>query len=300
MKVSCHASRFHGGQIDRIEAGFVALGHELTPHTHEADLIYANDPGHFEQIREDKHMGRIRGKVVFNVLDIPHHIPDFDTVRLAAQLRGADAVTSISKWTQHCVIEDCGVASEVIYNPIKPVTYKPQPRRWRFAHIGRRWDRNKFSSLANAAVHLLGFTEKDLALVGSEGGWGDIQGVLSDENLNKVYNSVDFVLAPSLNEGLCLPVLESMAAGVIPVVCRDMTTRIELLPPGLFPEYEDVERNASSVARFVTRFIDSPERMADMKTRLLSHYRTEWAAKVSGTGVARSITVMYDKLISSP
>ena len=77
-----------------------------------------------------------------------------------------------------------------------------------------------------------------------------------------------------------------MAAGVIPVICADMTTRRELLPPDLFPEYSSVEPEPASVARFIARFASDPAAMAEMKERLHTHYQKEWAHRLTGRAVA--------------
>lgn len=304
MKVACAGSRFHGGQVDRIEQGFVQLGHELTPHWHEADLIYANDPGHYEQILVDRAAGRLRGKVILNVLDIPLHIPTYDKAALARQLVQADAVTAISHWTAQQVREHCGIKAEVVYNPIKPIhrthpLFKDtQSRQFTLLSVGRRSDPNKRSLLWTHAMQLLGgfHAISEIALVGNEQWWGDYQGVLSDEDLITFYNRTHFVAATGFIEGLNLPVLEAMAAGAIPIVCRDMTTRTELLPPDLFPEYEEVEPTATSVARFIARFLNSETAMILMKDRLHTHYMITWADRVSSAGVARRIVDVYQSL----
>lgn len=294
MKVCTHGSRFYGGQVDRIDAGFTELGHELTPHNHEADLIFSNDPAAFDQILIDACSGAaIDAKVIFNVQDLPLHIPSFDYAKLKSQLVKADAVTTISEYVQWQVKEYLGLDSHVIYQPMKPVTRDPSVAQVgspaRFLHVGRRYDPNKRARLGVGALQLLGHHQHDLFLVGNETGWGDYVGVLDDWGLNSVYNSVDFVLCTSKIEGLCLPVLESMAAGAIPVVCNDMTTRRELLPPDLFPEYNSVEADFISIAYFIARFANNPAVMAKMKERLHAHYRKEWAHKLTGRAVAERI-----------
>ena len=293
MKVCCYGSRFHGGQIDRIEQGFVALGHELTPHSHEASIIFSNDPAAFDQIVIDRCGGKIHGKVIFNVQDIPLHLgAAFDCAKLKSQLVKADAVTTISEYVQWQVREYLGLDSHVIYQPTKAVWKKPSYEmfiRKRFAHIGRRFDGNKNFNLGVAALQLLGYHHYDMFLVGNETGWGDYCGVLSDDNLNRVYNSVDFVLTLGTVEGLSLPTLEAMACGAIPVVHNRMTTRRELLPPDLFPEYNSVDAEPASVARFISRYTSDPAAMAEMKERLHTHYQTNWAHKLTGRAVAERI-----------
>lgn len=293
MKVATWGSRHFGGQVNRIDEGFVSLGHELTPHNHEADLIFSNDPAAFDQTLIDRCNGGVRAKVIFNVQDLPLHIPSFDYAKLKSQLVKADAVTTISEYVQWQVREYLGLDSHVIYQPMKPVRRDPGAQlaeRKRFAHIGRRFDRNKNFAIGVYALQMLGYQPSDIYLVGNETGWGDYCGVLSDENLNHVYNSVDFVLTLGTIEGLSLPTIEAMACGAIPVVHNGMTTRRELLPPDLFPEYNDMDPTPESVARFIARCANSPkEKMAELKDRLHTHYQTSWAHKLTGRAVAERI-----------
>jgi glycosyltransferase involved in cell wall biosynthesis len=299
MKIYTEGSRHWGGQVDRIDQGFQQLGHEVIKTISDADLVYINNPW-FDQIIEDKRLGRIRGNIVMNVLDVPVHLKEYDPAKLAAQLRHADAITSISQFTNGTLQRYCGLDSYTIYNPIKPVHQEPELTEkpfFKFAHIGRRYDPNKRAAQAFAALQILGFTERDICLVGNEGGWGTYLGVLNDQNLNIVYNSVQFVLCTSEIEGLCLPVVEAMACGAIPVVCKDLTTREELLPSNIFPEYLGVDgSNPVTISRFIEKFLNSPASMTEFRYRLYYHYSNNLARKMSGLGVAESILKVYDRL----
>jgi glycosyltransferase involved in cell wall biosynthesis len=299
MKIYTEGSRHWGGQVDRIDQGFQQLGHEVIKTISDADLVYINNPW-FDQIIEDKRLGRIRGKIVMNVLDVPVHLKEYDPAKLAAQLGHADAVTSISQYTCGTLRRHCGLESYVIYNPIKRVYQAPDLAEkpfFKFAHIGRRYDPNKRAAQAFAALQILGFTERDICLVGNEGGWGTYLGVLSDQNLNIVYNSVQFVLCTSEIEGLGLPAVEAMACGAIPVVCKDLTTREELLPSSVFPEYLGVDAsNPVTIARFIEKFLKDEAAMTEFRYRLYFHYCNNLAHKLSGIGVAKAILSVYDRL----
>lgn len=292
MKINLHGATHWGSQLPRIEQGFIELGHQITPHSHEADLIYANN-GPYDQILVDKWTDKIRGKIILTLLDVPLHLGvGFDYDKTRAQLAQADVVTVISEYVQWQAKEYLGLDSHVIYNPMKPVGRDSMVEfasRKRFAHIGRRFDRNKNFNLGVAALQLLGYHRDDISLVGNETGWGDYCGVLSDDNLNRVYNSVDFVLTLGTVEGLSLPTVEAMACGAIPVVHNRMTTRRELLPPDIFPEYNAVDPTPDSVARFISRYTSDPAAMAEMKERLYTHYQTNWAHKLTGRAVAERI-----------
>src|SRR5690606_3211512 len=112
------------------------------------------------------------------------------------------------------------------------------------------------------------------------------------------YNSADFVICTGRVEGLCLGVLEGMAAGCVPLVCNDLTTLDELLPADLFPEYRAVDPTPQSIARFIASLIneDSGARLAAFKDRLHDHYQRVWAERVSPVGVAGRILQVYDRL----
>lgn len=301
MKIFTNGARHWGGQVNRIEEGFKALGHEITPYVTEADLVYSNND--HKQIICDKNNGSLKSgaKVILTCLDVPTHIPGFDVIGLAKELANADAVCSISKFGQWQTKKWLNIDSHLIYQPIKPVEYLPGAKQipfYRFIHCGRRTDPNKRFQIGVNALALLGFKPKDLALIGNEPGWGDYLGVLNDHHLNVAYNSADFVLATSYLEGLCLPVLEAMATGAIPVVCLDMTTREELLPPNLFPEYNEVTHTPIGVARFIAQFMqdDGPEKIEKMKTRLRAHYKENWEYKTSPKGVAEAILKVYEQI----
>lgn len=295
-----NSARFYGSQVQSIEAGFLALGHEITQHVSQADIVYQNNAPYDGLIADKLHGDVINGKLIFTVLDLPFHISSFDYDALNAQLAHADAICTISQYVQWQVKTRLGRDSHVIYNPVKPVSLLGELDRATpnlFASVGRRHDSNKRSHLGVHALQILGVPPDNLALVGSDTGWGTYLGVLVDGNLNGVYNQVDFVLCTSALEGLCLPVCEAMACGAIPVVCRDMTTRTELLPPDLFPEYEEVTPDAPSIARFIAQFMNNDDLKREFKERLYAHYQSTWAGRLTGRAVAQAILDVYSSIL---
>lgn len=298
MRVYTDGSRHFGSQVPRIDAGFVALGHTLTPYSHEADLVYVNDAAHYKQHVADRLLDKLPGRLILNVLDLPFHLgAEFDYEGLDRMLSFADAVTTISRYVQWQVKTRLGRDSSIVYQPVKPIELRPiQVGRYRFLSCGRRGDANKNAAVWVAGLQLLGYTPKDVVLVGNEPGWGEYYGVLDDVNLGRAYNSVDFVLALGTIEGLNLPVLEAMAAGVIPVIHKGLTTREELLPSALFPEYDEVELTPPSVARFIARYANNVDAMTEMRVRLHQHYLTTWKDRVAPVSVAQRILDVYHTL----
>lgn len=303
MKVHCQGSRFHASQIQRVEDGFRALGHEVTNHISDASLVYVNNPW-FDQVLADRTAGRFAPgtKLILDVQDIPHHISDYPIDRLADQLKQADAVTAISETTARDLKAATGIDATVVYQPIMRVgtTNERKYPEYRAMFVGRVGDSNKRALIAARALSLVGFRGEEIVTVGMEPPFfgGDYWGVASETTLNDLYNSVDFVVATARYAGLELAVLEAMAVGAIPLCLRDLHTLDELLPADLFPEYRAIEPTAESLARFITDLFsdDTGETMASLKQRLYTHFETTWSARVSPAGVAGRILAVYDSI----
>lgn len=302
MKIHCIGSRFHAGQVSRIEDGFRVLGHEVTECLSDAALVFVNNPW-FDQTVADKLAGRLApgAKLVLGVQDIPYHIPDYDTRRLAEQLAHADAVTAISETTACDLLAATGIrAAGVTYQPIMPITRTGRRLHpYRALFIGRVCDKNKRATLAAEALSLLDLQGADVVTVGMEPPpfGGTYWGVASPETLNDLYNSVDFVVCTARFGGIELGVIEAMAAGAIPLILRDLHTREELLPTALFPEYAAVDPTPQGLVRFIAGLMDDGgARLADLRDRLHQHYLTQWAERTSPTGVAQRILNVYNTL----
>lgn len=300
MKICTFGSRFFGGQIDRIEAGFVSLGHEIVTDPSAADLVYANNGG-YDEVVGLKRAGLIRGKLILNVLDLAPHLGDqFPIARTKIQLGFADAVTCISETVKRDVATRMGLSPTVIYNPIKPITRTRERsfEGYRALFVGRVNDPEKRSSLGAEALAMLGFEASQLVTVGSESpSYGGVYlGPVGDGTLNQLYNSVDFLVCPTRNAFLGLPIIEATAAGVIPIFCRDLDIRTEFFPTDLFPEYAEVEPTPSSIARFVARYMQDNREMDAMKDRLYNHYLHTWQLRMTGRKVAQSILAVYANL----
>lgn len=300
MKI-CTASSARGYtcQINRIEKGFEKLGHEITPHVHEADLTYVNNPW-FEQVIKDYQECSNKSKLILNVLDIPEHLfPRFDLRKLTTQLSQASAVTTISEFVQSQVKGWVRLPSSVIYQPIMDVKKEEVVRTkpWRYLFIGRALDENKRTNIGLRALQIVGAANSEVVYVGTEfPGFGDNQAVINEDNLSKVYNSVDFVFCLGKIEGISLPIVEAMACGAIPIVINDLTTRQELLPSEVFPEYDQVAPYPLHVSDFIKKFLNNPEAMIEMKSRLYNFYLEKLQSKFSNEGVASAILKTYESL----
>lgn len=304
MKVYLNGATHWAGQVPRIADGFRQLGHEVVTDISQADLVYSNNNHRF--VLKPRYEGRLApgAKVILTCLDVPVHLgAGFDFGALGLELKQGDAVCSISEFVQEQLRAIYGIESTVIFQPIKPVSRLgdlTRSLRTSFLHVGRRWDRNKRFDLAIRALQVLGYTEQDLLTVGNEQTWGIHAGTLDDKPLNIAYNKSDFVFTLGHLEGLSLPTLEAMAAGAVPIVCKDMTTRTELLPPDLFPEYEEIEPDPLSIARFIERYTcgnhDHSRSLPELKQRLHAHFEANWRERTSPAGVAQRILDVYKTL----
>ena len=74
--------------------------------------------------------------------------------------------------------------------------------------------------------------EKNIKICGSQNpNFGDYLGIVKDQDLNELYNSSQYILLPSVNEGIGLPMIEGMICGAIPITCSDNLTAKEFSPP---------------------------------------------------------------------
>lgn len=293
-------------QLSELRKGFIELGCDVTEYVTCADLIYSNNPSPTRtQIVKDKKDGKLKpgAKLIFTVLDYPIHLENTESFQkeipqIRADLAAADAVCSISEYTQRMVKEKYGFDSFVVYNPIKSpsnsVTFSPE-KTYKFLHCGRRYDSNKNFRLVAESMMMLGFGEKDLGLIGSEGGWGSYIGTVSDENLYKYYFGAEYVFSCGEIEGLSLTIPESMAAGCVPVVHNKLSTKEELLPRSVFPEYEQIDKTSNSIAGFIYYLEKNLNHKENLKQRLSSFYKNELEAKFNKKEVAKRIYNLYER-----
>ena len=290
MKIFTSGARCVGSQIERIEEGFIKLNHEITSDITSADLIYVNNAW-YDDIIAAKQSGQIKGKIVFTVLDLAPHVPDFPVQKLKEQLQYADHVCTISQFVQQDLKNRTGFDSTVIYQPIKNVYYTGiKKHNFKAMLVGRVNDPAKKARESIQALISAGFNGGDVVTVGREqpfygGSWANSA---SDEVLNELYNSVDFVMCMSESEGMGLPALEAMAVGAIPVLPYNLTTREEFFPSQVFPEYTFV-KDSESAKDFMLTLMQNKEKMIEMKNRITKHFNENWSGKLSGAGVAGKI-----------
>ena len=281
-----------------------------------ADLIYINSAP-YDPIFDLKVAGRLKDevKIICNILDFPEHLQgnptfgNYNVIESYGKLLNTrsgvlcDAVSCISPFVQSQIQRYFPrVESTVIYNPIKPVNSDkrteeicPYPQ-YKAMMVGRLCDPNKRSELAIRALFAAGIDSSQVAMVGSEyPGWGDNLGIVDDEKLNDLYNSVDYVVCCSHLEGLCLPLAEGIVAGALPVVCQDLTTFSDFNLPrrwGCYP-------NIVSVATYIRQLETDKDRREFERQFSLETLAPEINKKMSCEAVAKNILDLFSKIVNS-
>jgi len=219
-------------QISRIREAIKSLGHELTEDN--PDLIYCNDPSVYQRAIELKKKFP-KTILFFNFLDVPWHFPEIEkTMVMVNQLLiHADIVSVISHKVKNDLAKFYNGDIEVIYNPSKDVSFDEKIKKDNiFLYVGRANDQIKRIKLIKDTFINNKENINKIKICGSENpGFGEYLGVVSDKELNKLYNSSKFVLLPSKAEGIGLPMIEGMICGSIPISCSDNLTAKEFSPP---------------------------------------------------------------------
>lgn len=224
--------QWHSLQSPRIEAALISLGHGST-HMYDADLIYCNDPSSYDDVvkyRKDSQ------KVIFNILDVPYHIAEFEQWKknIIPKLSFADIVTCISKTVQNDIKQHLDIDAHVIYNPIKDITrINYGHRHQNFIYVGRANDAGKRYRLIEEMVYNRNFKDcpTNINVFGSERpAKGIYNGIVKDYQLNLAYNSFEYMIYPSKFEGIGLPPIEFIMAGGYPILTNDNPTFREIYP----------------------------------------------------------------------
>jgi len=216
-------------QISRIDQGLKSLGCSFVEQS--PDIVYSNNDMYDDILDYAKNQKK-KPFIILNVLDLQIGNPKYNLKKVKEQLSQADAITCISKTVKNQINKVLNLDAEVIYNPIKDITHDPRVgKSIPFLYVGRANDARKRFSLIKETFKNHKEINQTLIICGSENpNFGIYIGILSDEDLNLVYNSCKFLLLPSSFEGLGLPMIEAMLGGAIPITCSDNPTAIELSP----------------------------------------------------------------------
>ena len=231
-----------------IKEGFQILGHTIS--YENPDLIYANDPrGYNEAISLKKKYPKVN--MIFNLLDIPWFMPNIlnqTKLLVSTYLNQADAITVLSYKVKKDLSQFLDKKIHIIYNPIRDVYYDKSIKKENlFLFVGRANDPNKRFSLIRETLSKIKDGEKKLTVCGEQNpGFGNYLGYVSNEKLNELYNSTQYLLLPSKYEGIGLPMIEAMICGSLPITCSDNETAREFLPSDFI-----CEPNAESIVKHI-------------------------------------------------
>jgi glycosyltransferase involved in cell wall biosynthesis len=286
IKVSIFGADGQTCQIPRIKEGMQDLGHVLSEES--PDLIYSNDPtGYNKAISLKKKFPS--SYLVFNFLDVPWHMPNVEkqTESLVKYfLLKADAVTVISFKVKKDLEKFLNKKIEVIYNPIKDVFLDRDIKKDNtFLYVGRANDPVKRINLVKESLLKIEDGMKKIKICGSENpGFGNYLGVVSDQELNRLYNSSKYLYLPSKAEGIGLTMIEAMICGTLPIACNDNLTAKEFLP-----QYFICEPNAQSI---VSK-IEELDKDYNEKKKITLEYGKKYKIQFNKTNIANNILNIF-------
>ena len=287
IKISIFGADGYTCQMPRIKEAMQNLGHTLSEDSPE--LIYSNDPTGYEKAM------RLKKKfpssfLIFNFLDVPWHMPNVDKqTKLLVEhfLAKSDAVTVISHKVKHDLAKFLDKKIEVIYNPIKDVFYDESIKKNNtFLYVGRANDPIKRINLLKTALSKTTNGIMDIKICGSEDpGFGTYLNVVSDQELNKLYNSSKYLLLPSKAEGIGLTMIEAMICGSLPIACSDNKTAEEFLPKDFI-----CEPNAQSISVK----IEELNKEYHVKRKLALEYGKKYKIQFDKINVAKKILSVFN------
>ena len=287
IKISIFGADGYTCQMPRIKEAMQNLGHILSEDSPE--LIYSNDPTGYEKamLLKKKFPNSF---LIFNFLDVPWHMPNVDKqTKLLVEhfLAKSDAVTVISHKVKHDLAKFLDKKIEVIYNPIKDVFYDESIKKNNtFLYVGRANDPIKRISLLKTALSKTTNGTIDIKICGSEDpGFGTYLNVVSDQELNKLYNSSKYLLLPSKAEGIGLTMIEAMICGSLPIACSDNKTAEEFLPKDFI-----CEPNAQSISDK----IEELNKEYDVKRKLSLEYGKKYKIQFDKINVAKNILSVFN------
>ena len=287
IKISIFGADGYTCQMPRIKEAMQNLGHILSEDSPE--LIYSNDPTGYEKamLLKKKFPNSF---LIFNFLDVPWHMPNVDKqTKLLVEhfLAKSDAVTVISHKVKHDLAKFLDKKIEVIYNPIKDVFYDESIKKNNtFLYVGRANDPIKRISLLKTALSKTTNGIMDIKICGSEDpGFGTYLNVVSDQELNKLYNSSKYLLLPSKAEGIGLTMIEAMICGSLPIACSDNKTAEEFLPKDFI-----CEPNAQSISDK----IEELNKEYHAKRKLALEYGKKYKIQFDKINVAKNILSVFN------
>ena len=223
--------------------------------------------------------------MIFNLLDIPWFMPNIlsqTKMLVNTYLNQADAITVLSQKVKKDLSQFSDREIHVIYNPVRDVYYDENIKKEnQFLFVGRANDPNKRFSLIKESLSKIKDGEKKITVCGAENpDFGNYLGYVSDEKLNKLYNSTKYLLLPSKYEGIGLPMIEALICGTFPITCTDNETAKEFLPLDFM-----CEPKADSILKHIEKLDSNYKIKQEMALKLGKEYKE----KFNKTRIAKNI-----------
>jgi glycosyltransferase involved in cell wall biosynthesis len=289
MRIRSLGFRGISGQIDRIEEGFRSLGHIVNDG--DPELIYANDIGHWDEAL-DIYSQFPNSKCILIILDLPFHLPQ----ACREQIEVAKSVIRDYPEVKICTISNkvasdlrkhCDYSPSVIYQPIKDITnqgIKWSERLIEYLIVGRNTDEQKgHGDVTIPCIKQIHGDISSLYTVGEGLVGAQNYRNVTDEQLNTIYNNSKYVFCPSKFEGFCLPLVEAMAAGCIPISYHWHPTAKEFIPKEL------IFKSVDDIIEFIQSNKDKPQLFFEQN--FIDNFRKE--------KIAQNIIKIYENKISN-
>jgi len=287
IKISIFGADGFTCQMPRIRDAMKSLGHIISEES--PDLIYSNDPTgypkamHLKKKFPDSYL-------MLNFLDVPWHLPNVDeqtNLLVKHFLMESDAITTISNKVKKDLSKFIDKKIDIIYNPIKDVSYKKEIKKDNtFLYVGRANDPVKRISLLKETLLKINNGISEIKVCGPEDpGFGNYLSIVSDKELNKLYNSSKYLCLPSKAEGLGLTMIEALVCGSIPITCSDNETTKEFLPGDFI-----CEPNSKSMVHI----IDELNKNYDEKRKLALSYGEKYKINFDKINIAKNILNIFN------
>lgn len=287
IKISIFGADGFTCQMPRIRDAMKSLGHIISEES--PDLIYSNDPTgypkamHLKKKFPDSYL-------ILNFLDVPWHLPNVnDQTKLLVKhfLIGSDAITTISNKVKKDLSRFIDKKIDVIYNPIKDVSYEKEVKKDNtFLYVGRANDPVKRIGLLKEVLLKINNGINEIKICGPENpGFGNYLNIVSDKELNNLYNSSKYLCLPSKAEGLGLTMVEALVCGSIPITCSDNETAKEFLPEDFI-----CEPNSKSMVHI----IDELNKNYNEKRMLALSYGEKYKVKFDKINIAKNILNIFN------
>ena len=266
-----------------IKEGFKKLEHKIS--IEDPELIYANDPRGFNEamLLKKKYPNAY---MILNMLDIPWHLSSTikqQTMFLVDNfLNKADAITTISFKVKEDLSQFVNKNIHVIYNPTQDVHYEKDIKKNNmFLYVGRANDPVKRIKLVHESLLKIKDGINNIKICGSENpGFGNYLGVVSDQELNKLYNSTKYLFLPSKAEGIGLSMIEAMICGSIPITCSDNQTAKEFSPAEFI-----CDPNTQSIVNKINEL----NKEYEIKRKLALEYGKKYKEQFNKVTIAKNI-----------